>query len=289
MTFRLPWVLAERVTYQTFFLKKKTIFDEFGNYTDEFIDQSNKFEIEFDAKFKIIEEDEEPINKEVQKIIEKYFLPIPYYSETWITTFMRPNNLGWRTAHYARRSIIDPIYSEIFLDQLAEAIINLGAKNVYNFDETSVGIVNSSKKTLALKGTEEVIVDEKRNDHEAFTAIGTITLDEKLPLIVLKKGKNRNKGLQTKLRSGDKTELWYTNNKQGWMNEEIMYRYLDWLVKNYTKGFPCAVICDCYKAHITQKVREKANSLNIWLIIIPANGTGRFQPLDRINFWDHKS
>lgn len=38
MTFRLPWVLAERVTYQTFFLNKQTIFDEFGEYTKEFID-----------------------------------------------------------------------------------------------------------------------------------------------------------------------------------------------------------------------------------------------------------
>ena len=136
----------------------------------------------------------------------KSYKIIPCYSETWVTTFMRRNNLVWRTAHYARLSAIDPVYAKIFLDQLAEALITLGAKNVYNFDETSARIVNSSKKTLALKGTEEVIVDEKRNDRQAFTAIGTIALEEKLPLIVLKKGKNRNKGLETKLRSGDKAE-----------------------------------------------------------------------------------
>lgn len=284
MTFRLPSVLAERVTYQDFFLHKKEIYDEKGNYTIDFIEQSEKFEKEFETKFKIIEEDEEPINREINKIVREHFLPIPCYSSTWMTSFMRRNHLGWRTAHYARRCAIDPVYSEIFLNQLAEAIINVGGKNVYNFDETSVRIVNSSTKTLALKGTEEVIVNQKRNDREAFTAIGTITLEQTLPLIILKKGKNRNKGLNTKLRSGDATELWYTNNNQGWVNEDIMLRYLDWLSINFTEGFPSVVVCDCYKAHLTPSVREKASSLNILLVVVPANGTGKFQPLDRIIF-----
>lgn len=40
-----------------------------------------------------------------------------------------------------------------------------------------------------------------------------------------------------------------------------MSRDLELLVENYTKGFLGAVIWDCYKAHITPKVRAKARCL----------------------------
>ena len=43
-------------------------------------------------------------------------------------------------------------------------------------------------------------------------------------------------------------------------------------------------MCNCFKAHLIDKVRELAAEFNILLIIVPANGTGKFQQLDRIIF-----
>lgn len=85
---------------------------------------------------------------------------------------MKRNHIGWRKAHYARISARDQSYVLTFLDQLAEAIVRVGWKNFYNFDESNVRVFNSNTITIARKGAEEVIVDSRRNDREYFTTIG---------------------------------------------------------------------------------------------------------------------
>lgn len=76
-------------------------------------------------------------------------------------------------------------------------------------------------------------------------------------------------------------EVWPTNNKNGWVNEEIVLKYLKHLHKNWSKGQPCALLMDCYKAHHTLKVIKLVDELNIQLIFITANGTYIYQLLDR--------
>ena len=47
------------------------------------------------------------------------------------------------------------------------------------------------------------------------------------------------------------------------------------------KKKPFALVLDIYTTHIPETVKSFAESLNIELIYVPANGTGLFQPLDR--------
>jgi len=59
-----------------------------------------------------------------------------------------------------------------------------------------------------------------------------------------------------------------------------MENYLKWLHEKMDKK-PFALVLDCFRAHIDEKVKKLANDLNIELIIVPACGTGIYQPLDR--------
>ena len=44
---------------------------------------------------------------------------------------------------------------------------------------------------------------------------------------------------------------------------------------------PFALIVDCFKAHVDQKVKNLVQKLHIDLIVVPACGTGKYQLLDR--------
>jgi len=59
-----------------------------------------------------------------------------------------------------------------------------------------------------------------------------------------------------------------------------MENYLKWLHEKMDKK-PFALVLDCFRAHIDEKVKKLANDLTIELIIVPACGTGIYQPLDR--------
>ena len=51
-------------------------------------------------------------------------------------------------------------------------------------DETSVKINNGSIRLFVPIRTQEVVVDAHRNSKECFTAIGTISVSERKPLII---------------------------------------------------------------------------------------------------------
>lgn len=156
-------------------------------------------------------------------------------------------------------------------------------------DDTSVRINNGSRRAVVPIGLESIEIDAKRNEKECFTAIMTCTRSQKFPIIILKRYMSVKKGKKkivatishSYLRTGDKTEVWATLNKQGWMNESIMIRYLNHLHEKIAKRKPCALLLDCFPAHRTPNVKAIAKELSITLIFVPANGTGLYQHLDR--------
>lgn len=277
--FELPWILAERATYQLFALNQKEITNQ-GEYTDEFIEKSRELE-EIATGIFILNEDRDEVTVEesLNHFLQAHSLKIPEFSPYWIKTFSRRNRFSWRIAHYARRGAIDQRYVNDFIQILAKAISIYGENLVFNMDETSVRVNNGSTRSLAPIGMEEVVVDAKRNSKECFTVIGTCTLISCKPLVILTKG--ITEAATSKFRASDKTEVWPTGNQQGWMNEDMMIQYLNHLHFKYADTFPCALLLDCYKAHRTTRVKQEAQKLGIKLVYVPANGTGKYQPLDR--------
>lgn len=272
--YMLPWVMSERATFQRFYMTGEQIYkdEDNCNYTDEFIEASLQLLEEIQPKGA-----KEP-NIEIQlKIIEDYQLPESKFSDAWINVFMKRNHFSWRLAHYSRRGLIVQKHIDNYLRQLAEAIIKYGWERVYNLDETSVKINNGNLRTIAPVGTEKVIFEGVRNDKKCFTALATCSRFKKEPLIIL--GKGKIDACLSKFRKMNKAEVW--KSAKGWVDEDVMLKYLDWFALNVSSYNPCALVMDCYRAHRTDLVKEKAADLNIDLIFVPASGTSLFQPLDR--------
>mgnify|MGYP001031493245 CR=1 FL=1 len=279
-----PWVLAERAAFQIFYMKRaqSRIYtnDECVAYTEEFLDCVQNLQNQM-----LPEGEVEAIPEAQIRLIEWLKLPEAKFSNAWVQAFMKRNHFSFRLAHYSRRGSINQKHVNAFLEQLAAAVVKYTWQNVYNMDETSVRINNSKMRAIAPIGTEKVIIDGVKNEKECFTSIGTINRYDKFPLIILGKGKTQ--ACLTKFRAADKAELWPSKN--GWVDEEVMLKYLEWLSENVAEGKPCALVLDCYRAHRTDNVKEKAKDLNIELIFVPASGTSLFQPLDRRIFGILKS
>lgn len=289
-----PWNLAKRVAFQNFVENKKQIYKDDDNeeYSEEFTNFAKEIQSIVDdlndIKKTLIEKfpDDPKIKYEnANEVLRRFNVPKPVFSSTWITDFMKRNRLSWRKAHYSRRASIDNDYASLYINLVAEAVCSYTWDFVFNMDETSVRINNGSIRTIAPIGLDEIVINAKRNDKECFTAIGTCTRNNVKKLIILTKGTEKS---CAKFKANKDIEVWPTNNDNGWVNEEIMLRYLDY-IHGMTQGTPCALILDVFKAHHTLNVIKRANELNIQLIFVPANGTSIFQPLDRKIFGIVKS
>lgn len=98
--------------------------------------------------------------------------------------------------------------------------------------------------------------------------------DEQIPLAIVAEGRSavceRKYGFDEEL-------ILYS--PSGWINGQIMVKYLEWLAEKMpSKGF--ALILDVYKSHLTKEFKQKAKELNIELIYVKVSGTGIHQPLD---------
>lgn len=284
----LPWVLAERITYQRFMSEKKNVYidEKKYQYTEEFIEHSVDMKEEL-TKLIINEKGDVDIKK-TEDIIRENKLPIPAFSNQWIKSFLKRNHLSWRHGHYSRRGIVDPIYAKQFLKKLAKAVTRYGYSYVFNMDETSIRVVNSSTRTVAPIGYDQIIINSEANTKQCFTAIGTITRDAQYPLIIIAKGLTEKSCKKFNVKSGNAV-VWPSKTNKAWMNEDLMIDYLQHLYDNWSKGQPCALLVDCFRAHCTKIVKKFAKEHFIELIYIPANGTSDFQPLDRRIFGIIKS
>ncbi|CAB4412953.1 unnamed protein product [Rhizophagus irregularis] len=72
--------------------------------------------------------------------------------------------------------------------------------------------------------------------------------------------------------------------ESGWMNVELMKRYIDYLncmrSSNSQSRFPAMMVFDSFRGHLEESVKEKFNQSNIDLAVIPGGLTSKCQPLD---------
>jgi hypothetical protein len=204
-------------------------------------------------------------------------------SSRFVDGFMERHDLTLRTPHEERRPTENPLFTQIYHSDVAQAKENYPPNRIFNFDETSWA-VDSGDRVVAPRGVENVVRLTDQNLKAALTVFATISLQgEKLPLRVLTKGKIE-KSLR-KLGSHPETLLCLTEN--GWATEEIILSYLEWL-HEYCNQEPCVLVWDLYATHKTDRVKQKARDLDIELIFIPAGQTGTCQPLDHRIFGELK-
>ena len=143
-------------------------------YTAEFIDVCTKHDEKFNSSFdtKLAE-------------LEESNIPESEFSEGWINDFMKSNSLSVRWAQIKRRGEINKEESQAFLQMVREAAAKFGWDRIFNMDETSIRIINSTDTTIVPVGTEEIIIEGEKNTKECFTAIGTCNKYKLFNLVVL--------------------------------------------------------------------------------------------------------
>jgi hypothetical protein len=206
-------------------------------------------------------------------------------SSSWVDGFMERTGLCLRIPHPERRCKIDESMAIQFKARLGAASNRYPATRIFNFDETSWKCYLGPQKVVAEKGTSVVKLNAPRGEKECYTGYGCISAaGDKLPFWILTKGKTN----RSHAKFGATPDVIIQHTPSGWTNDDMMVQYINWLSGN-CQGEPLMLVLDVYKAHRTQKLRERARELNIELLFVPAGGTSLYQPLDRRVFGELKS
>lgn len=219
-------------------------------------------------------------------------------SRKYITRLMLGVDFSHRRAHPKRRPDTDPVDIDQWRAELRTAIQKSQEDHILNADETFWRCADQGLYTWAPKGAESIQLVSPNNDKAGFTALATIRYDgSTLPLILIAKGKTQqcersHFGFFNPLRnsSPDKRVKHYTtHSNSGWVDNDVWDEYLAFIRSQipYKPGTAetdqvnkILLLCDSFGAHHTDRAKQKAQELNIDIILIPPGATDECQPLD---------
>lgn len=200
--------------------------------------------------------------------------------------FMGRYHLSSRVPHLKRRTSPDDQQVALFVNHMQLVNSQFPDDLIINVDETCWCIINGKLRTVASKGADDVRVILNDDQKKCLTVVASCTkAGERLPLWLIAKGKTNV--CERKYRNDPRlrhyiqsSQLYVDHSENGWSNEDLMIRYLEWL-KNYKKGYMFNVVWDLHASHRSESVKGKAQGLEIGLSFIPVGQTGEWQPLDR--------
>lgn len=200
----------------------------------------------------------------------------------WCNRFMNRHNLCIR----ARTKIAQKLPSELEnkIESFQRQIIKLRKEygfdlsQIGNMDETPVSFDLPSNYTVDTKGSKTIFVKTTGHEKCRFTVVLCCMADgSRLPPTIVFKRKTLPKGV--KFPSG----VLVRAHEKGWMDEDGT---LDWIEKtwNRRKGAvfnkPSMLVWDSFKAHLTDKVKDKCREIKTKMAVIPGGLTSMLQPLD---------
>jgi hypothetical protein len=187
-----------------------------------------------------------------------------------------------------KRGKIDPQYLSYFRASFWNFSQSVPPENIFNMDETSWAPTALKQKTVGRKGKQTParhFTGTDPKDH--ITMIGTISAaGTALPLILIAKGTTERceeKFKQELANHAARNRILFTHSINGWMTADVAKHYLsflrDWATSTGVTG-DIVLLWDVFQAHKAKGVVEHAEALGIRLLLIPANGTNYYQPLD---------
>jgi hypothetical protein len=196
--------------------------------------------------------------------------------------YLRRHGLSFRTATPKKN---DPKHDaeviEKFLQRLRAALDHYGHDHVVNMDETAWRDIQMTGKTIAPKGVKSVPIDVHGDPKAGMSVACTISADaRKFPPIYILRADSEH-CLDSLGAAVPAERVTFTHN--GWMNTEVMLKYLSWLHFAMNEE-ACALVMDSFPGHVTDAVYVKADILAIEIIPVPKGLTGEYQPLDRGGF-----
>ncbi|KAI5152436.1 hypothetical protein ENBRE01_2830 [Enteropsectra breve] len=164
-----------------------------------------------------------------------------------------------------------------FREYCRDAFTGIAINQIGNMDEVPVSFDMPSNHTVDQRGADSVRILTTWHEKSNFTVVLSVMADgRKLPPMIIFKRKT----LPRKEVFPDGVII--KANPKGWVNEDIMKEWIDEIWSKGRKPLffgPSALILDSARAHITDNVKTRINTLSR-LAVIPEGMTKVLQPLD---------
>jgi hypothetical protein len=207
-----------------------------------------------------------------RKIPEYKDLPMPVFSDGWLTRFKNRYSIRWHTFHGEAASGSDSIHEEM---KAVQAICDrYQPEDIYNMDETGLYWRRMPNGGLSSEGR----AGQKRDKTRITIAIATnATGSDRLPLWVIGTAKTPRALRGVNMASIGCTWRW---NKKAWMRYGIMEEWLYAFYRRIGKQRRVLLLMDNFSAHLLALEVAPAPA-NIKIVFFPANATSIYQPLDQ--------
>ena len=157
---------------------------------------------------------------------------------------------------------------------------------ILNWDHTALHLVPTGQWTMNKSG-EKVVPIINSDDKRQITAVLAVTMSgEYLPPQLIYKGKTKRCHPVGEVPQG--WDIWHSHNH--WANEETMIRYVETVIAPFLddkravsqldKTHPALAVFDCFRGQTTPDFNAVLQKHNIIQVPVPANRTGKLQPLD---------
>jgi hypothetical protein len=212
----------------------------------------------------------------------------------WYDGFIARHNLKLYTAQplsYARalcssKEVVDDFFAKL---GAVYGRLNLISKpmNIFNVDETGIGIVHKVGKVVAEVGRHKVhslTSAEKGRTHTVVTCVSAS--GNSLPPLMIYPRKRR---LPEKARVGAVAGTVFMVSDNGWINREIYLEWFKLFLQSIPSSRPVLLLQDGHYSHISVELIELAKANDIHLMCLPAHTSHILQPLDVGVFKSFKS
>ena len=199
-------------------------------------------------------------------------------SQGWVAAFMKRHDLCLRAKTSLAQRLPKDLEEKI--ESFHTFVVNKRAKDefddhlIINMDETPVYFDLVPGKTVNEKGAKSVLVRTTGNEKRHFTVVLAVSANgDVLPPMVIFKGKRELKF--------DFPKDWVvTVQEKGWMDGELMLRWIKDIYLKFTKKDRSMLVLDSFRGHLTDKVKKSLRKGNSVMAVIPGGCTSKLQPLD---------
>ena len=214
--------------------------------------------------------------------------------KSWCKKFNFSNNFRRRVATKAARKLLDesaPSIEQRFFWQVAFLVKqhNIPKGLVFNFDETSVPLVDIGSVTLEQRGAKQVHVVGHGDKRQVTVVTGTAADGLVMPCGVIFAGKSSSRRAIPKVANMPKG-FWTYQTPSHWMTVDAMLNYYKNVIVRFVvchreelglgKNAQALLLMDTYSTHIMPKLKSLAQADNICILFIPPGFTDRLQPQD---------
>ena len=207
-----------------------------------------------------------------KKIPQYQNLPLPLFSDGWLTRFKKRHHLRYRSFHGEAASVPMSVHED--MKALRTVCNRYQKEDIYNMDETGLfwrRMPNGGLSTQNLAG--------RKQDKTRITIVvaTNATGSDRIPLWLIGTAKTPRTLRKVNTRAIGCVWRW---NKKAWMRGNIMAEWLHAFYKHIGKQRRVLLLMDNFKAHLSALDFAPPPS-NIKVLFFPANATSVYQPLDQ--------